>query len=352
MNRKLILQEGSIIVLAESRLQLAGMVVVATFVTAVIFLSIRQQQNSRVVRHWLAVAVLLCPILLLGLLMVNSQRTNNVLTFAITCLCFCMYGFAKAKRGVPGDVIREEIFIGVWHAMAIGTVAIAGAILFMPPIEQSRESARRTQCRNNLKRIGLAFHQFHDQNGRFPSASGSLPLSKQQGPGPKRPPVSWRVALLPNLDLQNLYAQYDLSAAWNSEVNKPLQSRQVIAFQCPSALNSTASDGTQRTSYLVPTGPGTIFSSAAAVPVRLQDMESGTGHAILAFETHTSEVVWTNPQDVDFTAKNAMPQISSDHSGGANVLTADGSVQFLSKDTDSKVIARMLQARNSSATDP
>ena len=352
MNCKLILQKGSIIVLAESRLQLAGMVAIATFVTAVIFLSIRQQQNSRAVRHWFAVAVLLCPILLLGLLIGNSQRTNNILMLAITCLCFCIYGFAKAKRGVSSDIIREEIFMGVWHGMAIGIVAIAGAILFMPPLEQPRESARRTQCRNNLKQIGLSFHQFHDQNGRFPSASGTLPLSEEQRPELNRPPVSWRVALLPNLELQNLYAQYDLSAAWTSNANKPLQLTHVAAFQCPSALNSTAADGTQRTSYLVPTGPGTIFSSAAAVPVRLQDMGSGTAHAILAFETHTSEVVWTNPQDVDFTAKNAMQQISSDHSGGANVLTADGSVQFLSKDTYPKVIARMLRARNSSATDP
>jgi prepilin-type N-terminal cleavage/methylation domain-containing protein len=107
--------------------------------------------------------------------------------------------------------------------------------LLLPAVQQAREAARRTQCKNNLKQFGLAVHNFE-------STYGYLPTSL-------RPPVanSTRVSvhteLLPYLEQSNIYNQYNQSVNWSAPANVPLVQTVIPEFTCPSDPLAGALDG-------------------------------------------------------------------------------------------------------------
>ena len=75
--------------------------------------------------------------------------------------------------------------------------------LLLPATQSAREAARRMQCSNNLKQIGLGLHNYHDVYGQFPPAAigpHNVPRERQ---------FSWLVAILPFLEQQSLYDSSD-----------------------------------------------------------------------------------------------------------------------------------------------
>jgi prepilin-type N-terminal cleavage/methylation domain-containing protein/prepilin-type processing-associated H-X9-DG protein len=109
-------------------------------------------------------------------------------------------------------------------------IAIIGILvgLLLPAVQAAREAARRMECSNNLKQIGLALQNYHDANGSFPA-------SAEWGPG--RPPYTlpyhhtWLTAILPYIEQQPLYDQTDFRLpAWG----QPITSTLVPFLECPS----------------------------------------------------------------------------------------------------------------------
>lgn len=98
--------------------------------------------------------------------------------------------------------------------VVIAIIAVLVALL-LPAVQQTREAARRTQCKNHLKQIGLALQNYHDSHSTFPIGAGygnaSYAASVPEGVGgaPRRAP--WTVLILPYLDLANLYSQFNFS---------------------------------------------------------------------------------------------------------------------------------------------
>ena len=87
--------------------------------------------------------------------------------------------------------------------VVIAIIAVLIALL-LPAVQQAREAARRTQCRNNLKQIGLALHNYNDAHSALPS--GSIVLLNGAGTNYGGHGWTWHASILPYIDQGNLYA--------------------------------------------------------------------------------------------------------------------------------------------------
>ena len=117
-------------------------------------------------------------------------------------------------------------------------IAIIGVLvgLLLPAVQQAREAARRNSCGNNLKQIGLGFHNFADANKKFPSA---WPIVAQGGAGTEYPGHGWSIQIMPFMEMTSEYET--ITANTNSKVAWWMQApalavvdSPIPAFQCPS----------------------------------------------------------------------------------------------------------------------
>lgn len=125
-------------------------------------------------------------------------------------------------------------------------IAIIGVLiaLLLPAVQQAREAARRMQCRNNLKQMGLALHNYHDTYGAFPAGyyrnNDDDNVSAFQGPG-----WGWGTSILPQIEENNRFDGLSPNTRHASDDADILQYSQppISAYRCPSApggdLNET-----------------------------------------------------------------------------------------------------------------
>jgi prepilin-type N-terminal cleavage/methylation domain-containing protein len=105
-------------------------------------------------------------------------------------------------------------------------IAIIGVLvaLLLPAVQAAREAARRSQCSNHLKQIGLGIHNYHDTVNRLPFASGwSISTTG-----------TWAAFILPQIEQQNLFQMFDFNVAMNHANNTAAVTTVVKIFICPS----------------------------------------------------------------------------------------------------------------------
>ncbi|APZ95804.1 DUF1559 domain-containing protein [Fuerstiella marisgermanici] len=272
-----------------------GFSVAALLMAGVVLMSLRQRppSNSKAYRWWLVMTAVMSLGLLVGFAIFASGKAPWVALYFGVCILFCLKGLFESENELPPGAARKELGKAFSYFCALITVGMALVLFFAPPIEQSRGQTRRVQCKNNLKQIGLAFYNFHDEYGRLPSAGGVLPDMPSSGP-----PVSWRVAILPFIDERPLFERYDTSAEWDSAANTPLQTEKLECYTCYSHPAPSNEDGAVFTPYVVPTGTGAIFGDPESVPVTLPQIQN-TSQVLLVAEACGSRIIWTNPKDLD-----------------------------------------------------
>jgi prepilin-type N-terminal cleavage/methylation domain-containing protein/prepilin-type processing-associated H-X9-DG protein len=111
-------------------------------------------------------------------------------------------------------------------------IAIIGILisLLLPAVQAARESARRSQCQNNLKQLGLALQGFHDTHGVFPASGWTM-----VGPGnPLGKFVGWRPLTLPFIEQESLQELYNFDLNWWEGTNPTAGAVLVRTYQCPS----------------------------------------------------------------------------------------------------------------------
>ncbi len=182
-------------------------------------------------------------------------------------------------------------------------------------IDKVREAANRAISVNNLKQIGLAFHNYHDQGKAFPAHA----IYSKDG---KTPLLSWRVAILPYIEQDGLYKQFKLDEPWDSDHNKKLIARMPAIYELPGAKKEPG-----MTYYQVITGDGTLF--VGTKQMTLADITDGTSNTLLATEGKVP-VTWTRPDDLQMPKdKDKVPAIGGHFQNGTNVLMCDGAVRFV-----------------------
>lgn len=125
-----------------------------------------------------------------------------------------------------GALLTHREAIPTLTSPATGAVFVA---LVAPAVQSALEAARRVQCVNNLKQIALAMHNYHASNNKFPRPATHNEKGKSL--------LSWRVAILPFIEQQELYDKFKRDEPWDSPHNKALLKEMPPVYRCPIRTN-------------------------------------------------------------------------------------------------------------------
>ena len=288
---------------------------------------------------------------------------------------------------------RAFTLIEVLVVIAVITLLMG---LLLPAVQQARETARRARCVSNLKQAGLALHQFEAAQGRFPPGSVLGPF-QEAGVATSATHGVWPF-LLPYLEQQALFNQYNWGVDFSGTANHTAVGTQLGVLQCPSANpNRVVSTDHVEGAFTgggegacIDYGPVASVNALLAqlglvdagnnqgilapnVMCRLAEIPDGTSNTLLVAEDAGRPVLWRAgrlaPDAFAFGgpwASSANPvviwgagddgktplgscaincsnnqQPYSFHAGGANFLFADGSVHFLKDGLDLRVLVRL-----------
>ena len=230
-------------------------------------------------------------------------------------------------------------------------MAILGVLvsLLLPAVQSVREAARRVQCQNNLRQVGLALHHYH-------SALATLPPGGLE-PRPMWPDgkqFAWSAFLLPYLEQSNVNEQIDFRYAFDHPANGEIAATPLEVYLCPSTPRRSpltrglgASDyggiyGERILSQNDPPSGVMIYDRA----MRFRDITDGTSSTLAVSEdAKFRDGQWINARNLFDQAYriNGAPKFENDirsfHPSGAEGLFADGSVRFLQETMDLDVLA-------------
>lgn len=222
-------------------------------------------------------------------------------------------------------------------SISVGPEQVAEIRSFVEPmLEQARKSHEKMQASNNLKQIGLAFHNFFDTFHRFP------PLPNRDGKQPEKPLLSWRVYLLPYLEQNALYDQFHLDEPWDSEHNLKLAQHMPECYVDP----KHPVDDPTKTTYVVPSGENAFYTPGKTIG--FADITDGTSNTIMLLNVSPKEaVVWTKPDEWDYDPQNPFRGLTDlDPEGEFMATLVDGSVQIFSSKKMKPETMRNLIERN------
>jgi hypothetical protein len=219
------------------------------------------------------------------------------------------------------------------------TLAPVAVALLLPAVQSARTAARRAQSVNNLKQIGLALHNYHSENNRFPPQA----IADRDG----KPLLSWRVAILPFLEQQALFDEFKRDEPWDSLHNKALLVRMPPLYAIPGA-----EAGPGMTFYRGFSGERTLFDPKVKLGVGIATVTDGTSNTLGVVEARDA-VPWTRPDaEIAFDATSKpqetaqlLKSLGGHFPGGFNALFLDGAVRFI-KESINIVTMKALITRN------
>ena len=165
--------------------------------------------------------------------------------------------------------------------VVIAIIAILVALL-LPAVQQAREAARRSSCKNNLKQLGLALHNYHDTHSCFPIGTTywAGPQSVRDISSSGR--ISWMVQILPYVEQSALYDATNFHTHPANSGNAAVYGVEIANFRCPSDPGSRANTGENAyapTSYVASVGgTGTEIRGGGGDESEFPDPSWNTGN--------------------------------------------------------------------------
>jgi hypothetical protein len=206
-----------------------------------------------------------------------------------------------------------------------------------PVFSTISEAPMRAVTQSNLSQIGLAMHSFNDTYGALPAG-----YADKTG----KPGLSWRVALLPFIEQDDLFRQFKLDEPWDSDNNKRLIA-QMPAVYAPPKTNTngyTFLRGFTGPNTWLPPQQQTGRPHQPLLGVKLTAIPDGASNTILVAEAY-DPVIWTKPDELEFVP-NQVPKLGGVFASGFHVLKADATVKFVRNGIDPKVLASAIQTND------
>ncbi len=324
---------------------------------------------------------------------------------------------------LPRDPLRRSSgFTLIELLVVIAIIAVLIALL-LPAVQQAREGARRTQCKNHLMQIGLALQNYMHAHGMLPPGTsnatgpiisrepasavsqfgvgGAAQVPQPVSPNPQNAAgyhMSWIVQILPYLEQQNVYQRVDFTNSVYAPENLPVRARALSMLRCPSDpgmaqgttgagannycgihhdfetpidvnqngvlfLNSSIkydqiTDGSSSTLFVaeVMSQQGTNLGWMSGTRSTLRNMvlrttrpETGevTGYTTHSFPTFQGGGIYggnsslREEPNAPTDGSEFVGGFSSSHTGGFQAVFGDGSVRFLSQNTDSRTLRNL-----------
>jgi prepilin-type N-terminal cleavage/methylation domain-containing protein len=292
-------------------------------------------------------------------------------------------------------MLRRRAFTLIELLVVIAIIAILIALL-LPAVQQAREAARRTQCRNNLKQIGLALHNYESSFTVFPPSSTSgfgrgVWNFATFGEADARAHLhSFASLILPYIDQSSMYNQINYNTSSLGVSNRATAAQVISVYRCPSYngrafsadplyvnIDATPADNQFAIRNYVAFGARTVLGLSGAAPAEgvmfpgskttFRDITDGSSNTVMIVETRDeNSAVWIDGTSASVAARwfnmtapptfagntnainytpyfpggvfpNSIGQLygpSSLHEGGAHHLLGDGAVRFISENLD------------------
>lgn len=247
----------------------------------------------------------------------------------------------KKKKSSTGIVL---IIVGCIMLVCGAPLCIG---LLLPSLTSVRHSANRMKSSNNLKQMGIAFHSYNDVNDELPGNTYS-PDGK--------PLLSWRVHILPFVEQDNLYRQFNLDEPWDGPTNARLLNQMPKIYANPSEPSQS------KTYYRGFSSPGAIFErklvnrkmaiekNILGEPfpgqkpnVNMSSIRDLISDTILVVDAG-EPVDWTKPEDLDASPGKPLPPLGGMRwaKNKMQALMADGSVRMIRTDLPEETIRALI----------
>lgn len=238
------------------------------------------------------------------------------------------------KGMAVAGLITGGLFTGAW---VCGSFFAVGLV---------RESAARRQTSNNFKQLALAAHNYESAYGVMPAAFVRRPNESPWQPV-NTPDLSdrlgWRVNLLPYLEYENVYRQFDTGKPWDAPQNRPLADVVVL----PYADTDARTDPSTRVRCFLDNGA--MFDSRGTV--RMVDVTDGTSNTILYVEGG-DKVTWTRFQEYKFDPNGQLPALGKPDKPTFWVAMGDGSVRSVRKSVNPATLKAAITRNGGEVTPP
>ncbi|NLF08614.1 MAG: DUF1559 domain-containing protein [Pirellulaceae bacterium] len=297
------------------------------------------------------------------------------------------------KTNKPSAAHRRKAAFTLVELLVVITIIGILIALLLPAVQAAREAARRTQCMNNLKQIGIALHGYHEALGCFPPSAATNSSSSVSSTN-----WSWSALILPYIEQSNVNEDIDYDFGYNEIENQVVIKQFIPMYNCPSAGqpelvtccgNIPGEADTAEAHYSAITtfreyavhpyakaldGAGVMFTGGYT---SISDVRDGTNSTLMVAEydvdqKHRSDfpsqycpglncfigMFWPSENQVTtyYGINSDLPHryrgIRSHHPGGLQALFTDGHADFIFETIDQNVLIALTTRDGGEIIDP